>query len=276
MCADYAVNKREAIASGRFEVKISGVQQSERLSIILERIAERGNVAVALLAQELEVSAATIRRDLGLLDSQRLMTRTHGGATARGLLYELPLRYKAGRHGEEKLRIAFAAAERVKEGAAVGLTGGTTTTEVSRAIADRPGLTIVTNALNIAAELAVRPNLRLVVPGGVARSESYELVGPLAEASLQNLYLDIVFVGVDGIAPESGLTTHHDVEANTNRALIYRAPYVVVVADSSKVGRVTFAKICGLDQVDELITDSNAPADVLEALERAGVKIVIV
>ena len=174
------------------------MQQSERLSIILERLAERGSVAVALLAQELDVSAATIRRDLGLLDSQRLMTRTHGGATARGLLYELPLRYKAARHGEEKLRIALAAAERVKDGAAVGLTGGTTTTEVSRAIADRPGLTIVTNALNIAAELAVRPNLRLVVPGGVARSESYELVGPLAETSLQNLYLDIVFVGVDG------------------------------------------------------------------------------
>lgn len=250
--------------------------QSERLSIILERLAERGNVSVAVLARELGVSAATIRRDLGLLDSQRLITRTHGGGTARGLLYELPLRYKAARHLDEKLRIARAAAERVYEGAVVGLTGGTTTTEVSRSIADRSGLTIVTNALNIAAELAVRTNVRLVVPGGIARSESYELVGPLAEASLQSVNLDIVFVGVDGIAPGSGLTTHHDVEANTNRALIDRAPHVVVVADSSKVGRVTFARICGLDRVDELITDDNASADVLEALKHAGVKTVIV
>jgi len=250
---------------------LRAVHQSERLSMILERLADSGSVAVAPLARDLGVSSATIRRDLELLDSQRLMTRTHGGAVARGLLYELPLRYKAARHQEEKLRIARAAAERVPDGAAVGLTGGTTTTEVSRAIADRPGLTIVTNALNIASELAVRPNLKLVVPGGVARSESYELVGPLAEASLASLNLDIAFVGVDGIAAAAGLTTHHDVEANTNRALIERAQSVVVVADSSKLDRVTFARICGVESVDVLITDEGASRAVLESLEQAGV-----
>ncbi|MGI8863679.1 MAG: DeoR/GlpR family DNA-binding transcription regulator [Solirubrobacteraceae bacterium] len=243
--------------------------------MILERLAQSGSVAVGPLAEALGVSSATIRRDLELLDSQRLMTRTHGGAVARGLLYELPLRYKAARHQEEKLRIARAAAEHVPEGGAVGLTGGTTTTEVARAIADRPGLTIVTNALNIASELAIRPNLKLVIPGGVARSESYELVGPLAEASLQTLNLGVVFVGVDGIALMAGLTTHHDVEANTNRLLIDRAQRVVVVADSSKLERVTFARICGVDRVDVLITDDKAPAAVLEALEHAGVTTVI-
>ncbi len=243
--------------------------------MILERLAQSGSVAVGPLADALGVSSATIRRDLELLDSQRLMTRTHGGAVARGLLYELPLRYKAARHQEEKLRIARAAAEQVPEGGAVGLTGGTTTTEVARAIADRPGLTIVTNALNIASELAIRPNLKLVIPGGVARSESYELVGPLAEASLQTLNLGVVFVGVDGIALAAGLTTHHDVEANTNRLLIDRAQRVVVVADSSKLERVTFARICGVDRVDVLITDDKAPAAVLEALEHAGVTTVI-
>ncbi len=239
--------------------------------MILERLAQTGSVAVAPLAQDLGVSSATIRRDLELLDSQRLMTRTHGGAVARGLLYELPLRYKAARHQEEKLRIARAAVEHVPEGGAVGLTGGTTTTEVARAIADRPGLTIVTNALNIASELAIRPNLKLVIPGGVARSESYELVGPLAEASLQTLNLNVVFVGVDGIAVAEGLTTHHDVEANTNRVLIDRAQRVVVVADSSKLERVTFARICGVERVDVLITDDQAPPAVLAALEHAGV-----
>jgi DeoR family transcriptional regulator, aga operon transcriptional repressor len=244
--------------------------------MILERLAQTGSVAVGPLARDLSVSSATIRRDLELLDSQRLMTRTHGGAVARGLLYELPLRYKAARHQEEKLRIARAAAEYVTEGAAVGLTGGTTTTEVARAIADRPALTIVTNALNIASELVIRPNLKLVIPGGVARSESYELVGPLAEASLHTLNLNVVFVGVDGIAVGAGLTTHHDVEANTNRVLIERAQRVVVVADSSKLDRVTFARICGVDRVDVLITDEKAPRAVLEALEHAGVTTVIV
>jgi len=250
---------------------LRAVHQSERLSMILERLAQTGSVAVAPLAQDLAVSSATIRRDLELLDSQRLITRTHGGAVARGLLYELPLRYKAARHQEEKLRIARAAVAHVPEGGAVGLTGGTTTTEVARAIADRPGLTIVTNALNIASELAIRPNLKLVIPGGVARSESYELVGPLAEASLQTLNLNVVFVGVDGIAVAEGLTTHHDVEANTNRVLIDRAQRVVVVADSSKLERVTFARICGVERVDVLITDDQAPPAVLAALEHAGI-----
>lgn len=243
--------------------------------MILERLAQSGSVAVGPLARDLEVSSATVRRDLELLDLQRLLTRTHGGAVARGLLFELPLRYKAAHHQEEKLRIARAAAEQVPEGGAVGLTGGTTTTEVARAIADRPGVTIVTNALNIASELAVRPNLKLVIPGGVARSESYELVGPLAEASLQTLNLNVVFVGVDGIAVAAGLTTHHEVEANTNRLLIDRAQRVVVVADSSKLGRVTFARICGLECVDVLITDDKAPPGVLEGLEQAGVPTVI-
>src|SRR5204862_784581 len=132
-------------------------------------------------------------------------------------------------HQDEKRRIAVAAAARGVDGSAIGLTGGTTTTEVARALADRPQLTVVTNALNIASELAVRPNLKLVVTGGVARSESYELVGPLAEASLSGLYLDIVLVGVDGIAVGAGLTTHHEVEAHTNRALIARARRVIVV-----------------------------------------------
>ena len=122
------------------------------------------------------------------------------------------------------------------EGTAIGLTGGTTTTEVARALVALPRLTVVTNSLNIASELAVRPNLKLVVTGGVARAESYELVGPLAEATLAGLNIDMVFVGVDGISARAGLTTHHEVEAHTNRALIDRAQVVTVVADSSKLG----------------------------------------
>ena len=252
------------------------MRQADRLGTILERLAGNGSVSVTDIADDLGVSSATVRRDLELLQSQRLLARTHGGAVAHGVLYELPLRYKGARHQQEKTRIARAAAERVADGTAVGLTGGTTTTEVARSLADRQRITVVTNALNIASELAVRPNLKLVVTGGMARAESYELVGPLAEQSHADLNLDVVFIGVDGIDPAAGLTTHHEVEAHTNRALIERAGRVIVVADSSKIGRVAFARICPLERVHEMITDSAADAEVLDAISAAGVAVTTV
>lgn len=247
------------------------MQRPERIGAILERLSLDGSVSVADIATDLEVSPATIRRDLRLLEDQRLLGRTHGGAVPQGVLYELPLRYKSGRQTEQKLRIAREAANRVLDGWAIGLTGGTTTTEVARILVERERLTVVTNALNIASELAVRPNLKLVVTGGVARAESYELVGPIAEASLEGLNLDMVFLAVDGISPSAGLTTHHEIEAGTNRALLERARHVTVVADSSKIGKVAFARICQLSQVDELITDDGADRDALIALRDAGV-----
>jgi len=252
------------------------MRQSERLSAILEALANDGSVGVADLATQLDVSAATVRRDLEFLEHQRMLTRTHGGAVAQGVLYELPLRYKSARHQEEKKRIAAEAATRVADGLAIGLTGGTTTTEVARAVIDRQRLTVVTNALNIASELAIRPNLKLVVTGGYARPESYELVGPLAEQALAGLNLDVVFLGVDGISPTAGITTHHEVEAHTNLALIERARHVVVVTDSSKIGLVAFAQICPIDRVHEVITDAGADRSLLAELREAGVDVVTV
>ena len=248
------------------------MRQEERLSLILEELAAKGSVGVAELAGTLRVSTASIRRDLQLLERQRLLSRTHGGAVAGSMTYELPLRYRGGRHREEKQRIALAAAARVDDHVlTVGLTGGTTTTGVARHLVDRQGLTIVTNALNIAAELAVRPNLKLVVTGGTARSESYELVGPQAEVVLGTMNLDLAFVGVDGLTAAGGLTTYHDVEAHTNRILIERARRVIVVADGSKIGRLAFARICDVSDVDELITDASADAGELARIEGAGV-----
>jgi DeoR family transcriptional regulator of aga operon len=231
---------------------------------------------VGELADELGVSPATVRRDLRLLEQQQLLARTHGGAVGQGVLYELPLRYRSARFGDEKRRIAREAADRVAEGTAVGLTGGTTTTEVARALVGAARLTVVTNSLSIASELAVRPNLKLVVTGGVARAESYELVGPLAEASLEGLNLDRVMIGVDGISVPAGITTHHEVEAHTNLALIDRASVVTVVCDSSKLGVVAFARICGLERVHEVITDTAAPPAAVRALTDAGVEVTVV
>jgi DeoR family transcriptional regulator, aga operon transcriptional repressor len=249
------------------------MRQTDRLAAILERLSENGGVGVSDLAREFSTSPATVRRDLRLLEQQRLLARTHGGAVAQGVLYELPLRYRGARHGEEKRRIASRAAERVDEGMVVGLTGGTTTTEVARAVAETKRLTIVTNSLSIASELAVRPNLKLVLTGGVARPESYELIGPLAEATLSGLHLDLAIVGVDGISAAAGLTTHHETEASTNRALIDRAERTVVVTDSSKVGRAAFARIVDAGAVAELITDPAADAAELARLGELGVTV---
>jgi DeoR family transcriptional regulator of aga operon len=250
------------------------MRQSDRLDTILERLSENGSVGVTGLAQTLGVSSATIRRDLELLESQRLLSRTHGGAVSHGMLYELPLRYRTGRHEAEKRRIAAAAATRLGDARAVGLTGGTTTTEVARRIAGRK-LTVVTNAINIASELTVRPNLRLVVTGGVARPESYELVGPLADATLDGLNIDVAFVGVDG-ASRAGMTTHDEIEAHTNRRMIERAGRVVVVCDASKIGRAALAVICPPRDVDELITDGEADPAELDGLRAAGVNVLVV
>jgi DeoR family transcriptional regulator, aga operon transcriptional repressor len=252
------------------------MRQAQRFAAIVERLSANGTVAVGDLAGDLGVSAATVRRDLALMEDQRLLNRTHGGAVAHGVLYELPLRYRSARHQAQKARVARAVAARIPDGAAVGMTGGTTTTEVARALADRERLTVVTNSLSIASELAVRPNLKLVVTGGVARTESYELVGPLAESALSHLNLDLVVVGVDGISVDAGFTTHHEVEAHTNRALIERARRVIVAADSSKIGEVAFARICGLEVADEVVTDTAADTGEVEAIRAAGVTVTLV
>src|SRR5690349_6825858 len=231
----------------------AAVRQVERLDTILAELQRRGSVAVADLARELAVSETTVRRDLERLEAQHLLARTHGGAVTRGVAYELPLRYRGAQHADEKRRIALAAGALVQDGQAVGLTGGTTTTAVARVLAERERLTVVTNAINIASDLAIRTNIKLVVTGGVARSESCELVGPQAEATLEGMNLDIVFVGVDGVDARRRLTTHHEIEAHTNRALIARARQLVAVADRTKIGRVTFAQICDIRAVHTLI-----------------------
>ena len=248
------------------------VTRADRFGRILELLARDGSVSVVALAGDLGVSEATVRRDLQLLGEQRLLERSHGGAVAQGTAHELPVRYRTGR-SDEKQRIARAAAELVEPGMSVGLNGGTTTTEVARALAARQDLTVVTNALNIAVELAVRANLKLIVTGGVARSASYELVGPLADATLQGIYVDLAFVGVDGIDAVHGLTTQNEVEAATDRALMARAGRTIVVADASKLGHVAFAFIAALGPVEALLTDADADPAEVERLRAAGLRV---
>jgi DeoR family transcriptional regulator, aga operon transcriptional repressor len=253
------------------------LRRGDRVAAILERLSADRFLGVAQLAESFGVSQATLRRDLKALQEQRLLTRTHGGAQASDIAYELPIRYRDAKHREQKRRIAAVAVSRIPSGSlAVGLTGGTTTSEVARLLVERADLTVVTNALNIAAELALRPRLRLVVTGGVSRSQSYELVGPWAEHTLLGLNLGIAFVGVDGISADGGLTTHDEVEAKTNAVLIGRARRTIVVADGSKPGLAQLAKIVDIAEVDELITDDSAEESAVEALRRAGLTVTLV
>ncbi|QWF78325.1 DeoR/GlpR family DNA-binding transcription regulator [Amycolatopsis sp. CA-230715] len=250
-----------------------------RLARLLEIVGERGKVEVEELSAELTVSTATVRRDLDHLAEQSLLTRTRGGAVASSVSYDLPLRYKSGRHAPQKSRIATEVAALVPPGAVVGLNGGTTTTEVARLLSTRrdlttrdgPGLTVVTNALNIAAELAVRRHLKLVVTGGVARPHSFELTGPLATKVLSEIALDLVILGVDALDPEGGAFAHHEGEANINRLMVRRGTRVVVAADSSKLGLRAFARICEIGAVHTVVTDAEVHADLKRRFEAAGV-----
>lgn len=257
----------------------------ERLSALLEILGKRGKVDVDDLAAELDVSAATVRRDLDHLAEQQLLTRTRGGAVANNVAYDLPLRYKTARHASQKERIGRAAAALVDAGSVVGLNGGTTTTEIARALATRsdlsaradgPTLTVVTNALNIANELAVRPHVKIVVTGGVARQQSFELIGPLATKILAEITLDVVFIGVDAVDPARGAYAHHEGEASINRMMAQSARRVVVVADSSKLNQHAFAQICPVTDLHVLITDAEADPATVSAFAAEGIDVQVV
>ncbi len=244
-----------------------------RRAEILDLLTRNGFLDVPSLQREFGRSEATIRRDLEQLQREGRLRRTHGGAVLEGFR-ERPLTTKVTERVAEKEAIARAAVQMVPDGAAVGIVGGTTTQQVARALATRRDLTVVTNALNIAIELASN-EVHVIVTGGELRKETFELVGPIAEPAANQLHMDLIFVGVDGISVDGGLTTHNPVEARVDRVLLDRANEVVVVADHTKLGRKTFARIAPLDVVHTLITDEKADTTVVRELERAGIRVVL-
>ncbi|MEU2260778.1 DeoR/GlpR family DNA-binding transcription regulator [Streptomyces sp. NPDC019645] len=257
------------------------MSRDARWKALLELLVEQGRLDVEEAAAALDVSAATIRRDFDQLAEQQMLVRTRGGAVVHGVSYELPLRYKTSRHAAEKQRISAAVAELISPGEAVGFTGGTTTTEVARALAARPdlatgspALTIVTNALNIANELAIRPQFKIVVTGGVARPQSFELIGPLADGVLGQITLDVAVLGVNAFDAVHGAAAHDEDEAAINRLLCERARRVIVAADSTKLGARAFARICATDAVDTLVTDSAVSDGTAAGFTEAGVTVV--
>ena len=252
------------------------MKRAARLNAILDLLAANGEVTVEELVERFEASSATMRRDLDTLAEQRLLTRTHGGAVAQTVAYELPVRYKSHLRTHEKARIAQNAAALVAPGMVVGLSGGTTTTAIAAAIAarddlaDSGGITVVTNAVNIAAQLATRPDIKVVVTGGVIHSRSYELVGPFVEQLLRGVRIDISFIGVNGMDAAAGATTQDEREAAVNRMMAERSRRALIVTDSSKLGVEAFSSVGGVDLFSTVITDAAADAEVLADLRAAG------
>ena len=257
------------------------MKRAARLHAILDLLAADGEVTVEELVERFGASPATTRRDLDSLAEQRLLTRTHGGAVAQTVAYELPLRYKSHLRTHEKESIAQTAAALVTPGMVVGLSGGTTTTAIAAALAAREdlaaegGITVVTNAVNIAAQLATRPEIKVVVTGGVIHSRTYELVGPFVEQLLRGVRLDIAFIGVNGIDATAGATTQDEREAAVNRMMAERARRAVVVTDGSKLGIEAFSVVGGPDLFGTIITDRAADTAAVTALRAAGYTVIL-
>jgi DeoR family transcriptional regulator, aga operon transcriptional repressor len=247
-----------------------------RLNQILSTVVDRGQIDVPSLAGEFGVSQATIRRDLETLQDQRLVARTHGGATVHAAFNDMPLSYKTTQDLAEKQRIARFALRFLDGARVIGTTGGTTVAQFARLLRDRDGLTVITNALNVAVELAAGPSLRVFVAGGEVRGSSQESIGHSAEAFLAEYNIDVAFLGVDGVDATSGCTNYDPAGARVNAALLRRARTRVVLADATKVGRVTLAQVCPIRDVDVLVTDDRAPADELALIRGQGCQVVCV
>lgn len=257
------------------------MNRADRSNIILATLAREGGVEVEALVSALGVSPATVRRDLDALAERQLLVRTHGGASRGSVAYDLPQRYRLD-DDRAKRAVAAAASALVEPGMVVGLSGGTTTDMLAtmlgmredlRSDAGRAALTVVTNSVNIASTLAVRPHIKVVVSGGVMHSHSYELVGPFAEATLSSLACDLAFIGVNGVSPQ-GFSVDEESEAVVNALIARQAGRSFVVADAAKLGRRAFATlppVAGLG----LITDAAAPVEVLAGLREAGVEVMV-
>jgi DeoR family transcriptional regulator of aga operon len=249
----------------------------ERRQHVLATIQKEGRVLVAELSDSLGISRITIRKDLDYLEAKGLVQRTHGGALApqNSALLDPSLKEKEHQQLKEKQRIAEAAVKLVKDGQCVLLDSGSTTTAIARALRGFSRLTVVTNAVNIAAELT-GTDIEVILTGGTLRKNSFSLVGPLAEEVLREIHADILFLGVDGFDPQIGITTPNIPESRVNRAMVKAARKVVAVCDSTKFSRRSLALIVPPTSIHVLITDSQVSAEDLEILHAAGVETILV
>jgi DeoR/GlpR family transcriptional regulator of sugar metabolism len=241
---------------------------------ILDMLKLQGKISIQDILDALNCSEATARRDLDLLEKSGRLIRTIGGAVsdaglaATGL--EIPFAEKRALNWKEKEAIAALAAGMVEEGDVVCLTGGTTTYLIAKQLKRSQHITVVTNAVNIAMELADADGIQVVVSGGVMRSKSFELCGPLAEKVIESINITKMFMGVDGVTPEHGFTTYSELEARIARMFIQRSSRVFAVFDHSKWGKSSLFTIVPLEEVDGVIVDREFEAGFMRACEDKG------
>lgn len=250
-----------------------------RAQLILQQLLRAGKLSVTNLAKRLKVSPATIRRDLNELELRGLLRRSHGGAVPiQPLLYE-PFRHTSYFHEQErqqsaeKRRIGLVAAELVTDGEILAIGAGTTATQVARSVCLHKGLTVITNAVNVAMELSHRDDLKVIMTGGFLSGDWFALVGPAAIHSVSEIFVDKVFIGVDGIHIERGLTTNYPDQATIHRAMMRQARQKIIVADHRKLGAIGMALIWPMEDIDILITDKGANDEDIAPFVARGIDV---
>lgn len=247
---------------------------------IMAELARRRYMSVHEIIDRFSSSFTTTRRDLDALVAEGRARRTHGGVVAldgAGPDGAAPAPSDVARHepfAAEKRRIAAAAAALIADGDTVGLSGGSTCQAIARALSGRQ-LGVITNAADVALDLIANPGVRVMLIGGMLNPSSRELVGPMAEAFLDQVHIATLFLGVDGISAEAGATCNGDLEAQIVRAMAARTQRVVVVADHRKIGRVALTRMLPLADMEILITDAH-PSPALAAIGETGVRVIAV
>jgi DeoR family transcriptional regulator, fructose operon transcriptional repressor len=253
------------------------VYAPERHQQILETARSRGRVDVSGLAKELLVTPETVRRDLTALERRGVLRRVHGGAIpVERLGIEPGVADRESRSTGEKERIARTALDEVPEGGSIILDAGTTTVRLAELLPIDRELTVVTHSIPVAAALISRPNVTLHLLGGVVRGRTLAAVGEWTRAQIAEVFADVAFMGTNGISVERGLTTPDMAEAIVKRELIGAARRTVVLADHTKFGREDFARVAPLSAIDTVITDDGIPDELVEELENAGPRVVVV
>ena len=248
---------------------------AERLQVIVQRARRDGRVDVAGLASELDVTPETVRRDLTTLERQGTLRRVHGGAIpVERLRFEPSLTVRDALMQAEKERIAKAALEEVPDGGAVLLDAGTTTARLAEMLPTDRGLTVVTNALPIAVSVSSLPNVTVFMAGGRIRGRTLAAVDEWAVRSLQDICVDVAFLGTNGVSAERGLTTPDVAEAAVKRAMLASARRRVVLADHTKFGSDHFARFGRLQDVDVVVSDTGLDEETADAIEALGPRVV--
>ena len=250
--------------------------QEERVQEIMKILEREDRVLINDLCKTFNTTPVTIRKDLDLLEKQGVLKRTHGGAILHKPLFRgLALNEKEKLNSDEKERIAEEAAELINEGDVIILDSGSTTTFLARKMKGMKGVTVITNAVNIALELA-DSDLEVILTGGALQKNSSTLVGPLADGMLKKISADKLFHGVDGIDYDLGLTTPDIIEANTSRVMMERAGENILLVDSSKFGRRSLGVICQIKDIDKMITTKKMNKGELKKLNDLNLEVKIV